>query len=87
MEEAESDSNSFKLEPEAITPPTYSKAVTTTAINSLYAGGVVPAGTHVTKEEPNTADLHLKSTVWYAENPIRYIRIFDGMQDYRLKEV
>ena len=83
---AESTSTAFKLDQEAITPPAYSQAVTTVPISALYGGGVIPEGTPVLKAETTSADLHLKSTVWYAENPTRYFRVFDGMQNFKLQE-
>lgn len=82
----ESSSKAFKLEPEAITPPKYRQAVTTAPIGALYGAGIIPEGTPVRMQEPNTSDLFLRSTVWYAENPTRYFWVFDGMQDFKLKE-
>ena len=83
----ESSSTAFKLEPEAITPPKYRQSVTTAPIGALYGAGIIPEGTPVQMQEPNTSDLFLRSTVWYAENPTRYFRVFDGMQDFKLKEI
>ena len=68
------------------TPPAYSHATAIHDMPALYRGETITEGTELTKTEPTAPDLALRSTVWYAENPRRYVRIFDGRQDHHLKE-
>ena len=81
-----------ELEQDDMVPPSYALAVTLRDMQALYAGGHIPSGTTVTKQEPNPSDLFLRSTVyglrstvWATADPTKYVRIFDGLQDTKIK--
>lgn len=74
----------IELEQDDMVPPSYALAVTLRDMQALYAGGHIPSGTTVALVDPNSSDRHLRSTVWITDEPVRYIRIFDGMQDHLL---
>lgn len=75
----------IELEQDDMVPPSYALAVTLRDMQALYAGGHIPSGTTVTKQEPNPSDLFLRSTVWATADPTKYVRIFDGLQDTKIK--